>query len=393
MQPQVKRTMHACFLGYIVQAIVNNFVPLLFVTFGDTYGIPLSRITLLITFNFLTQLLIDFLSAGLIDKIGYRASVILSMVFSFAGLSSLTFLPEVLPDAFAGLLISVFLYAVGGGLAEVIISPIVEACPTENKEKAMSLLHSFYCWGHVGVVLLSTLYFSVFGVENWKILALLWAAVPIVDLFLFLNAPIYSLADKEEGAGLSAGALFSKGFFWLLLLMMLCAGAAEQSVSQWSSAFAERGLGISKTAGDLAGPMAFALLMGLSRLLFGKCGDRLPLKRCMLFSTLLCVAAYLCIALIPSPVAGLIGCALCGFSVGIFWPGTYSIAAAALPGGGTAMFAFLALAGDLGCTAGPTLAGLVSGACGDNLRTGILCAVLFPALMLLSLLVLRRKRK
>lgn len=392
MSSRVKRTMYACCIGYIVQAVVNNFVPLLFITFADTYGIPLSRITLLITFNFLTQLLIDLLSAWFIDKIGYRAAVVLSMVFSVLGLSTLTFLPEILPDAFIGILISVFFYAIGGGLTEVVVSPIVEACPTENKEKAMSLLHSFYCWGHVGVVLFSTLFFAVFGIQNWKILALIWTVIPLFDLLLFLGAPIYSLPGDETGKH-SVRALFSSGLFWLLLLMMLCAGASELGISQWASAFAERGLGVSKAVGDLAGPMAFALLMGLSRLIFGKYGDKLPLQKCMIFSAALCILCYLCISLVPSPVVGLIGCAVCGFSVGIFWPGTYSIASASLPGGGTALFAFLALAGDFGCSAGPTLAGMISGFFGDDLHIGILCTAVFPLLMLLSLFVLHRKKK
>lgn len=391
MRSPYQKTMYACFIGYIVQAVVNNFVPLLFVTFQKTYQISLSKITFLITINFLIQLLVDMLSAGFVDKIGYRASIILAHVCAAAGLLSLTILPELLPNAYSGILIAVAIYAVGGGLIEVLISPILEACPTDNKEQAMSLLHSFYCWGHMGVVLLSTVFFVLCGIDNWKILTILWVLIPITNILLFAKAPIYSL--HEEGtAGLTLGQLFRKKLFWVFFLMMLCAGASEQAVSQWASAFAEQGLGVSKTVGDLAGPMAFAMLMGISRLIYGKWGDRLNLDRFMQWSCLLCIAAYLCIVLVPVPVIGLLGCAVCGFSVGILWPGTFSKASASIKGGGTAMFAMLALAGDVGCSGGPTLAGLVSGACGNNLHMGILAAIVFPVLMLTSLFLAGKKQ-
>lgn len=377
-------TMYACFIGYIVQAIVNNFLPLLFVTFQKTYSIPLTQITLLITLNFGIQLVIDMLSAGFVDKIGYRASAIIAHVCSAAGLVLLTVLPGAFPDPFAGILIAVFIYAIGGGLIEVLISPILEACPTDNKEKAMSLLHSFYCWGHVGVVLISTLFFTLFGIENWKILAVCWAVVPAANIILFAKAPIYSLHEEGE-TGLTLKQLFTRKIFWVMMLMMLCAGASEQAVSQWASTFAEQGLGVSKTIGDLAGPMSFAALMGLSRLLYGKFGDKLDLDKFMRMSCLLCIAAYLCISLVPLPAVGLVGCAVCGFSVGIMWPGTFSKASAAVKGGGTALFAMLALAGDVGCSGGPTLAGFISGCFNGELRAGILAAIVFPVLLLIGI--------
>ena len=370
MKANYKKTMYACFIGYIVQAIVNNFVPLLFVTFQSSYKIPLSEITMLITVNFMIQLLIDMLSAGFIDKIGYRAAAVMAHIFSAAGLILLTVLPELVPNAFVGILGAVIVYAIGGGLLEVLVSPIVEACPTDNKEKAMSLLHSFYCWGHMGVVLLSTAFFTIFGIAHWKVLALLWAIIPIANTILFLQAPIYSL-NEEGQRGFTIKELFTKKVFWILMLMMVCAGASEQAVSQWASTFAEQGLGVSKTIGDLAGPMAFAMLMGISRLIYGKYGEKLNLDRFMAFSCILCIASYLCIALVPVPFIGLIGCAVCGFSVGILWPGTFSKAAVSIKGGGTALFAMLALAGDLGCSGGPTLAGAVSSSFDNNLRIGI----------------------
>lgn len=377
-------TMYACFIGYIVQAIVNNFVPLLFLTFQATYNIPLSKITMLVTINFGLQLLIDLLSVSFVDRIGYRASMLLAHICAALGFLLLTILPEVFSDPFIGLLIAVTIYAIGGGLLEVLVSPVMEACPTDNKEKAMSLLHSFYCWGHVGVVLLSTLFFKLFGIENWKILAVLWAIVPIINTILFTKVPMASLIEEGE-TGLTIPQLFSKKIFWLFLLIMVCAGASEQSVSQWASTFAEKGLGVSKTIGDLAGPMAFAILMGTSRAFYGKYGERINLDLFMIYSGILCVISYLCIALVPSPIFGLIGCALCGLSVGILWPGSFSKASASIQGGGTAMFALMALAGDLGCSSGPTLVGMVSSHFGDSLNIGILSAIIFPILFLIGI--------
>ena len=384
MNMNYQRTIYACFVGYIVQAIVNNFVPLLFLTFEGTYGIEMGRITMLITINFGVQLVVDLLSAGFVDKIGYRISIVLAHLFSAAGLAGLVFLPGILPDAYTGLCISVVIYALGGGLIEVLISPIMESCPTDNKEKAMSLLHSFYCWGHVGVVLVSTIFFHLAGIENWRILTLLWVVIPVANGIVFLKSPIAPLIEEGE-SGLSMKELFRNKMFWLFLLMMLCAGASEQAVSQWASTFAEQGLGVTKTIGDLAGPMAFAILMGSARAFYGKFGDRLNLDRFMLASGVLCVFSYLCIALAPSPVVSLAGCGICGLSVGIMWPGSFSKASAAIRNGGTAMFALLALAGDLGCSGGPTLVGYVSSAAADNLRIGILAAIVFPVLLIAAI--------
>lgn len=391
MKPSYQKTIYACFIGYIVQAIVNNFVPLLFLTFEKTYRIPLSRITMLITINFGIQLLVDLLSAGFVDKIGYRISVVLAHIFAAVGLAGLVFLPDLLPDPFAGLLLAVCIYALGGGLIEVLISPIVESCPTDNKEKAMSLLHSFYCWGHVGVVLLSTIFFSVFGIVNWKILACIWALVPVLNACLFVRTPIAPLIEEGE-TGMPMGELFCSKVFWLMMLMMLCAGASEQAVSQWASTFAEKGLGVTKTIGDLAGPMLFAILMGSSRAFYGKAGHRMDLDRFMLCSSVLCILSYLLIVFSPLPVFSLVGCGICGLSVGIMWPGTFSKASSALRRGGTAMFALLALAGDLGCSGGPTLVGAVASAASDNLKIGILVAIIFPVVMALGVCLCKKKK-
>ncbi len=350
------------------------------------------QITLLVTFNFGVQLLVDLLSVGFVDKIGYRASMILAHVLSAAGLILLTVLPEILPAPFVGILIAVMIYAVGGGLLEVLVSPVVEACPSDNKEKAMSMLHSFYCWGHAGVVLLSTLFFYIVGIENWKILAVIWALIPAGNAVAFMKVPIAPLMEEGE-RGFTLKELFRIKIFWVLLIMMVCAGASEQAVSQWASTFAEKGLGISKTAGDLAGPMAFAILMGSSRLFYGKYGDRIDLDRFMIGSSILCILSYLGISLFPMPELSLIACAVCGLSVGIMWPGTFSKASATLPKGGTAMFALLALGGDVGCSGGPTLVGMVSGALGDNLKMGVLAGIVFPVMLLLGVIVCGRVKR
>ncbi|MCI8708336.1 MAG: MFS transporter [Dorea sp.] len=390
MKNQYNKTVAACFVGYIVQAIVNNFVPLLFLTFQRTYHIPLSQITLLVTLNFGMQLLVDLVSVRFVDKAGYRVSMIVAHILSAAGLILLTVLPELLDTPFAGILIAVMIYAAGGGLLEVVVSPVVEACPSDNKEMAMSMLHSFYCWGHVGVVLLSTLFFQAAGTENWKMLALIWAVIPLANAAVFIKVPMASLLEDGE-TGFKVRELFGIRIFWILLVMMICAGASEQAVSQWASTFAEKGLGISKTAGDLAGPMAFAVLMGASRAFYGKCGERINLDRFMVCSSSLCILSYLGISLFPVPQMSLIACAVCGLSVGIMWPGTFSKAAAALPKGGTAMFALLALGGDIGCSGGPTVVGLVSGALEDNLKMGILAGVIFPVVLLAGIVLCRKE--
>lgn len=392
MKDKYQKTIYACFIGYVVQAVVNNFVPLLFLTFEKTYGIPLRKITMLITLNFGIQLIVDLLSAGFVDKIGYRVSIVIAHAASALGLLGLVVLPNLLPDAYTGILLSVMIYAIGGGLIEVLISPIMESCPTDNKEKAMSLLHSFYCWGHVAVVLISTCFFKIFGIENWKILACVWAIIPIVNGLIFVKAPIAPLVEEGEN-GMTILDLCKEKMFWILMLMMICAGASEQAVSQWASTLAEKSFGINKTIGDLAGPMAFAILMGSSRAFYGKFGDRINLERFMQYSAVLCMISYLMIAFIPIPALGILGCAVCGLSVGIMWPGTFSMASASVKRGGTALFALLALAGDVGCSSGPTYVGMISGALNDNLKMGILAALIFPIFMVVGIRLIMGIRK
>ncbi len=385
-----EHTIYASYLGYITQAIINNFAPLLFLTFVNNFGLTLDQITLITTINFLVQLGVDLISAKVVDKIGYRPCMVAAHVLCAAGLIGLAVLPYVLTP-YAGLITAVVLYALGGGILEVLVSPIVEACPTKKKEAAMSLLHSFYCWGHVLLVVVSTAFFAVFGIGSWRVLACLWALVPMLNIAYFSLVPLFPIVAEEEKK-LSITGLFKQKVFWLLMVLMVCAGASEQAMSQWASAFAESGLKVSKTMGDLAGPCAFAILMGTARALYGKFSEKIPLKQFMMGSAALCIVCYTVAAFSGSPLFALLGCAVCGFSVGIFWPGTFSMGAKALPTGGTAMYALMALAGDLGCSSGPTVVGMVANATGGSLQNGLMVAMIFPVLILAGIAMMKEKK-
>lgn len=391
MKKNYRKTLIACYLGFITQAIAANFTPLLFLKFHKDYGIPLGKIALIPTVFFLTQLLIDVFCARFVDRIGYRLSVVVSEVASALGLVGLAVLPELFPDPFAGILLSVLIYAIGSGLIEVLVSPIVEACPFEHKDAVMSMLHSFYCWGCVGVILLSTVFFALFGIRHWRLLAVLWSLIPLYNIFNFATCPIERLT--EEGEGMTIGSLLRTPFFWIAILLMVCAGASELSMAQWASAFVESALGFSKTMGDLIGPCLFAVAMGISRVIYGKYGEKMNLHLFMIGSGILCFVCYLVTALSAVPLLGLAGCVLCGFSVGILWPGTISITSPRLPQGGTALFALLAMAGDLGGASGPSLVGIVTQHSGDQMQSGMLAGSIFPLLLIAALLLISRKAK
>lgn len=390
-----KHTIYACYAAYVASAVVNNFLPLLFVTFQSEYGISLTQLGTLVSVNFAVQLIVDAVSAKFADKIGYRACVVTAAALEMAGFLALCLLPEVLSIPFWGIFAAVILYALGSGLNEVVLSPIMEALPNKEKASAMSLLHSFYCWGQMAVVLLSTLFFVTVGIENWKILAALWALVPLASLILFAKVPMRQLC--AEGEQLPMKKLFRQRLFYIFLMLMLCAGAAEIAMSQWASLFAEKGLGVSKTIGDIAGPCLFAAAMGTTRLIYGKYGNQRGLIKWISLSAAGCILCYGITALSPLPALSLAGCALCGAAVGILWPGVLSLSAEYCPRGGTAMFALLAAGGDVGCTAGPLLVGLVS----DNisaaesfgsLKVGMLAAMVFPLLMLVCVILLERAK-
>jgi len=386
-----KKTLLACYLGFITQAISANFIPLLFLTFKRTYAISLDKIAIIPVLFYFIQLLVDIIATKFADKIGYRICVVASEVLSAVGLIALAVLPEIMPSSFVGILIAVVLYAIGSGIIEVLVSPIVEACPFENKDGVMSFLHSFYCWGSMAVILGSTIFFALFGVENWKILTLIWALVPLYNIFNFINCPIEKLG--EEGKSMGVTKLLKTPIFWLMILLMVCSGASEISMSQWASAFTESALGVSKTVGDLAGPFLFAMFMGIARLLYGKFSHKLNLTNVMLICAVMCTCCYLLASLSSISILGLLGCAVCGLTVGIMWPGSISISSQNCPKGGTAMFALLALAGDLGGMASPAIVGSVSEMAGGNLKLGLLVATIFPLILVVALIILKGIKK
>ena len=386
-----KKTLIACYLGFVTQAITANFAPLLFLTFKGNYEISLEKIAMIPLVFYLTQLIVDLAATKFADKLGYRACVMVSQIVSAGGLILMAILPDILPVPFVGIMISVVLYAIGSGLIEVLVSPIVEACPFENKDGVMSLLHSFYCWGAMGVILGSTLFFAVFGVENWKILTFIWAIVPLYNTFNFINCPIERLV--EDGKSLGIKNLLKTPIFWLMIVLMVCSGASEATMAQWASAFTESALGVSKTVGDLAGPCLFAMFMGISRMLYGKFSEKLDLSKVMLICGAMCAGCYLLASLSALPILGLCGCALCGLAVGIMWPGSISVSSENCPRGGTAMFAFLALAGDLGAMVSPAMVGSISEMVDGNLKTGLIFATAFPVIMVVALIILRRSKK
>ena len=391
MAQNYRKTVIACYLGFVTQAIAANFAPLLFLTFHNNYSIPLGKIALISSVFFVTQLIVDVLCAKFADKIGYRRCVVGSQLMSAVGLIGLAFLPELLPDPFTWIIISTVIYAVGSGLTEVLVNPIVEACPFEHKEAAMSLLHSFYCWGSVGVILISTLFFAVFGIENWKWLSCAWALIPFINMFNFSSCPIEHPVEDGEGMGIKG--LLKVPLFWLAIVLMICAGASELSMAQWASAFAESALGLSKSVGDIAGPCLFAVTMGISRTIYGKYGDKLDLMKFMIGSGCLCLVCYVTASTASIPMLGLLGCIMCGFSVGIMWPGAISICSAKIPSGGTAMFALLAMAGDMGGALGPWIVGNITQSAGDNMQKGMLAGCVFPIVLTLVLLIMKNSKK
>lgn len=384
------KTVAACFTAYICQAVAVNFVPLLFVTFNKTYGIPLEEITVLVILNFVSQLITDMVASKYVSKIGYRPCLIACHVFCCTGFLAMAVLPDLI-NPFMGLLIATVIYSVGAGLIEVLLNPVIESCPIKNKARILSVMHSFYCWGVVGAVLISTAFFAIFGLENWKILTCIWALIPFCNAILFAFVPLYPIAEETED-GANYKKLFSQPVFIIIMIVMLCAGAAELTVGQWASTFVEQGLNIPKSYGDLVGVCGFAVCMGISRMIYAKYSEHVSIYRVLIYSALLCVVSYLLIGIAASPILALAGCLLCGLSVGMFWPGVILIASRKVKAGGTTMYALCALGGDVGCTAGPALAGFMTGVLGDSLRLGILCSIIFPIILLGGVIMLSKNK-
>lgn len=382
MKYTYKHTTYACYIGYITQAIINNLAPLLFIIFQSSYDLSFEEVGRLVLINFGMQILTDLVAVKYVDKIGYRKAAVLAHFLAASGLVFLGVLPNIMPSPYLGFIIAVMVYAVGGGLLEVLVSPIVESLPGEEKDRAMSLLHSFYCWGQVGVVLITTLLIKVMGQNLWPILPILWASVPLWNLFNFLKVPL--MPPVHEKALLSVKQLFQTKFFLIALVLMLCAGAAELTMSQWSSLFAQTGLKVSKVMGDLLGPCLFAVLMGIGRAAYGIWGNKINLRNAMGLSSVLCIICYIITIFAPHPVLSLLGCAFSGLSVSLMWPGTFSLTSARFPMGGTAMFGLMAVAGDLGGSVGPWMAGFIADISASGLKAGLMVGLIFPAIMLLG---------
>jgi len=387
-----KKTIYACYRGYITQAIIVNLSPLFFVIFQDNYNVSFVTLGSIVLLNFITQMLTDIAAIKFVEKVGYRVAAVTAHALASAGLLMLGFLPMIMP-IIPALVISTVIFAVGGGLLEVLVSPIVDSVPGEAKESSMSLLHAFYCWGQVMVVLVTTLLLFLIGNKNWSIIPMMWAILPIYNLITFLKVPI--IPPLSENERMPIKKLLKSKIFLIALLMMLCAGASELAIAQWASLFTEKALGVSKTAGDVLGPCFFGIMMGVGRTIYGVYGQKVRLLRVMILSAILCVISYIAASVSQNAAVSLVGCALCGLAVSLMWPGMLSMVAAKYTSGGAAMFGIMAIFGDVGCSVGPWLVGVVSQMCSglgaeSALRYGILAATIFPVIMILGLLRFNR---
>lgn len=379
----------SAYVGYFVQAIVNNFLPILFVAFQDIYGIGYEKLGRLIVFNFITQMVTDILSPKIISLLGYRKTAVMCQLIAALGLTLAAVLPNVLPNAYIGIVLAVIVYAFASGLMEVIISPMIEMLPTSNKSGNMSLLHSFYCWGQAITTVGTTLLLSAFGYRGWTYIPLIWAIVPFINAFSFIRVPI--VEPQPERKSDSFRVLFSDRRFRVFMLIMLCAGASEIAMAEWASVFAQNALGVSQIAGDLAGPCAFSLFMGLGRLLYAAFSEKISYRSTVIVLGLCCAVCYYIAAFASIPIFALAACALCGFTVSILWPGTISAGAVAFPRGDAVMFSVFAMCGDIGCCIGPWLLGVVAEH--FTLNIGFAVSSFFPLLMVaLAIFFIKEQR-
>lgn len=388
-----KHTKLACYSSYMSSAVAINFPPILFIFFHKQFGLSLIDLGALISLNFGVQMITDIIGASIIDKkITCKQAAVTADALVAIGLLLLGVLPQIMSTKFLALIIATVVYSVGCGLLEVIISPIIEAIPEDGKASNMALLHSFYCWGQMVAILFSTLLLFIIGNHNWWIISILWAIVPAFASLLFSKVPVNTLPKEEKKSAIS---LFKNKIFLLFLLLMTASGAAEIAVAQWASMFVETALGVSKTTGDLLGPCMFALLMGISRVIYAKYSEKLNLSNYIAFCGILCIISYLVMVFVPDKYIALAAVGVVGFSVGIMWPGTLSLVSLKFPLGGTVMFAYLAIFGDIGCTTGPALAAAVSENAvllGSPLKAGILACVVFPATVVVLTLLLKKMR-
>lgn len=389
MKENYTRTRRCCYFGAMIQALGINLAPLFFVTLREEFSISFEKIGRLVLITFLVQLCVDFLAVYFVDKWGYRRSMIAAHLFASAGLFLFGILPQTLPDAYVGMVIAVFVYSVGCGLLEVLISPTVDAIPADNKATSMAMVHAYYPLGQVLTILLTTVAVSIIGADCWWLIFLLWSLVPLCNLLYGLRAPFPPVLPENEKTPMRA--LVMNPRFWLMLLMMVCAGAAEMAMAQWASLFAEEGLGVTKLVGDLLGPCLFAVCMGVGRFWYGNCGNNIRLRPLLTGCSAAAVVCYLLAVFVTVPLLALLSCALCGLAVSLMWPGTLSAASGDFPRGGTALFALLALGGDLGCSLGPWVAGAVADVSRYGLKAGLVAAAAFPLLLFLLLRICKKK--
>ena len=388
MTKSYKTTKIACFIGFVVQAIINNFLPLLFIIFNTRYNLNYEQLGRLLFVNFFVQLIVDALTPALVKRIGYRGAAIACHGLAAAGLFMLGVLPLVFSNQiYACLVASIIVYASGSGIIEVCISPMVELLPGDKKGADMAFTHSFYCWGQAFTVLVSTLLIFLIGQQHWHFIPMFWAIIPLLNMINFMRVPV--IEQPDDPISKTANTLFKNRDFWIFAVIMICAGASEITMAEWASLFAQKALGVSKTVGDLLGPCAFAVCMGSGRVIFGLLDGKFNPQKALILNNILCVLCYVGVAVCNIPALSLIACALCGFSVSLSWPGTYSMAARHFPTGGTLMFSILALCGDLGCSIGPWLMGIVANS--TTLETGFLVCSVFPAFMVLTAPLLRKE--
>ena len=389
MSKSYKSTKIACYVGFVVQAIINNFLPLLFIIFNTEYHLNYEQLGRLLFINFFVQLVVDALTPLVVKRVGYRGAAIACHGLAAVGLCLLGILPKLFPtNIYSCLVAAIIVYASGSGIIEVCISPIVEMLPGDKKGADMAFSHSFYCWGQMFTVLVSTLLIFIIGQRHWHFIPMLWAIIPLYNMLNFTRVPI--VEQPEESVSKTASTLFKNRDFWIFIIVMICAGASEITMAEWASIFTQQALGVSKTVGDLLGPCAFAVCMGSGRVIFGLLDGKFNPKKALILNNILCVLCYTGVAVLKQPALSLVACALCGFSVSLSWPGTYSMSARHFANGGTLMFSVLALSGDLGCSIGPWIMGIVAN--NTNLQTGFLVSAIFPAIMVIALPFLKKEK-
>ena len=400
-----KSTIAACYIGSFVQAIIVNTTPILFIPLREQFGLTFQQMGLLVLINFISQVGCDILFSNAIDKYGFRRFVVAAHGLAVVGLVLFAASPLLFDRPFAGFVTATIIFSGSGGLLELLLSPIVNAIPTDEKAGAMSVLHSFYSWGQAAVILLTTVLLFVFGRAWWQWIILIWTLVPLFNFFFLMRVPFAPNVPEEQRQGMDK--ILLKPFFIAALATILCGAAAELCISQWASAYLEEAMRLPKVVGDVGGVCLFAVMMGVGRLFYGMYGKKINVSLMMLIGTVGAAACYITVALSGTAVLSLLACGLCGLCVSLLWPGTLVVASEHYPLAGAWMFAILA-AGDIGASAGPWLMGVVAeqahrlpflsglltqGMSPDQLglRAAMLVSALFPIIAFFCLRWMRKR--